>query len=329
MVRVGAPAEMSTVEMGPEREPASAPARVPFRGSVRQLAAHEGGRQRLTTARHAARVEAWAFFQTRPTHRSQLQALVRAPGAPPLGRCHRVLLPGADSWRQSRWVRGVPVSRRRMAANGYMTTALVCFSQAIRGGRCRDAQDRAVHPDGADDLHPAVVVVPLRAWHDRRRDFSLRRQSARVAAGTGEYPGHGTPVRRVVAGVHQHRILSSTITLVFKRGESALSFFVSLSWLLGGVFYPRDVLPPLLQQVAQVLPITHTVDAMRAALLDGASTVGDPPADRRAGAVHCDRASTQPRRVQYRAAEGPRHRHARPPLRKGAGNLLSPRRRVS
>ena len=32
VVRVGAPAEMSTVEMGPEREPASAPARVPSAG---------------------------------------------------------------------------------------------------------------------------------------------------------------------------------------------------------------------------------------------------------------------------------------------------------
>ena len=32
------------------------------------------------------------------------------------------------------------------------------------------------------------------------------------------------------------------------------------------------MLPPVLQQVAEVLPIGHTVDAMRAALLDGAAT---------------------------------------------------------
>ena len=33
-------------------------------------------------------------------------------------------------------------------------------------------------------------------------------------------------------------ILSATITLVFKRGESALSFFVSLSWLPGARVTP-------------------------------------------------------------------------------------------
>ena len=69
-------------------------------------------------------------------------------------------------------------------------------------------------------------------------------------------------------------ILSATFTLIFKRGDPLLWLFVSLSWLLGGVFYPREVLPPFLQQLAQLLPITYTIDAMRAALLEG-STVAE------------------------------------------------------
>ena len=69
-------------------------------------------------------------------------------------------------------------------------------------------------------------------------------------------------------------ILSATFTLIFKRGDPLLWLFVSLSWLLGGVFYPREVLPPFLQQLAHLLPITYTIDAMRAALLEG-STVAE------------------------------------------------------
>ena len=50
-----------------------------------------------------------------------------------------------------------------------------------------------------------------------------------------------------------------------------LWLFGGLSWLLGGVFYPLEVLPRILQKAAQLLPITHALEGMRAALLGGAS----------------------------------------------------------
>ena len=65
-------------------------------------------------------------------------------------------------------------------------------------------------------------------------------------------------------------ILSATLTLVFKRGDPLLWLFGGLSWLLGGVFYPVEVLPHYLQKAAQLLPITHALKGMRAALLGGA-----------------------------------------------------------
>ena len=68
-------------------------------------------------------------------------------------------------------------------------------------------------------------------------------------------------------------IISATFTLVFKRGDPLLWLFGSLSWLLGGVFYPLEVLPPFLQQTAQLLPITHALEGMRAALLGGGAVV--------------------------------------------------------
>src|SRR6266702_1005667 len=64
-------------------------------------------------------------------------------------------------------------------------------------------------------------------------------------------------------------ILSATFTLVFKRGDPLLWLVAGLSWLLGGVFYPVEVLPRFLQHAGQLLPITHALTGMRAALLRG------------------------------------------------------------
>ena len=161
-----------------------------------------------------------------------------------------------------------------MAANGYMTTALVCFSQAIRGGQVSGTLKTVLSTRTAPTTF--ILLSSLYPFVRGTTDaviFLFGGSLLGLPLGQANIPATVLLFAVSLLAFTSIGILSSTITLVFKRGESALSFFVSLSWLLGGVFYPRDVLPPLLQQVAQVLPITHTVDAMRAALLDGASTV--------------------------------------------------------
>ena len=66
-------------------------------------------------------------------------------------------------------------------------------------------------------------------------------------------------------------ILSATFTLVFKRGDPILWLFGGLSWVLGGVYYPIEVLPRFLRHAAELLPVTHALVAMRGALLRHAS----------------------------------------------------------
>lgn len=66
-------------------------------------------------------------------------------------------------------------------------------------------------------------------------------------------------------------ILSASFILVFKRGSPVAWLFASLSWLLGGVLYPVAVLPDWLRLPAALLPITHAIEAMRAAVLQGAT----------------------------------------------------------
>lgn len=66
-------------------------------------------------------------------------------------------------------------------------------------------------------------------------------------------------------------ILSASFIMVLKRGDPVSFMFSSLSTLLGGVYYPISVLPGWLQTLAQFFPLTHALEAMRLALLSGAS----------------------------------------------------------
>jgi len=62
-------------------------------------------------------------------------------------------------------------------------------------------------------------------------------------------------------------LISAAFILVFKQGSPIPSLMTTASALLGGVFYPVDVLPAWLAPISQLLPITHAVEAMRQILL--------------------------------------------------------------
>ena len=66
-------------------------------------------------------------------------------------------------------------------------------------------------------------------------------------------------------------IFSSAYLLLFKRGNPSKWFFLGISTVVGGMLFPVSILPNWLQVVAHLNPVTYALDAMRAALLDGAS----------------------------------------------------------
>jgi len=66
-------------------------------------------------------------------------------------------------------------------------------------------------------------------------------------------------------------LFSSAYLLLFKRGNPSKWFFLGVSGIVGGMLFPVNVLPHWLQVVAYLNPVTYALDAMRAALLDGAS----------------------------------------------------------
>ena len=65
-------------------------------------------------------------------------------------------------------------------------------------------------------------------------------------------------------------VLSASYFLLYKRGNPAKWILLGISALAGGMMYPVSVLPDHLQTVARLLPITYSLDGMRAALIGGA-----------------------------------------------------------
>jgi ABC-2 type transport system permease protein len=62
-------------------------------------------------------------------------------------------------------------------------------------------------------------------------------------------------------------ILSASYMLVFKRGNPVNWAVVGLSTVVGGMMYPVSVLPKWLQVVARLIPVTYSLEGMRAAIL--------------------------------------------------------------
>lgn len=66
-------------------------------------------------------------------------------------------------------------------------------------------------------------------------------------------------------------ILAASMIMIVKRGDPVTALLGSVANLVGGVFYPVEVLPNWLQVVSNLLPITYGLRAMRLALLADAS----------------------------------------------------------
>jgi ABC-2 type transport system permease protein len=66
-------------------------------------------------------------------------------------------------------------------------------------------------------------------------------------------------------------ILSASYLLVFKRGNPVSWAVIGISTVVGGMMYPVSALPGWLQIVARFIPVTYSLEGMRAALLSHAS----------------------------------------------------------
>ena len=66
-------------------------------------------------------------------------------------------------------------------------------------------------------------------------------------------------------------VLSAAAILWLKKGDPFAWVLSGLGTMLGGAYFPITVLPAWLQTVAQFIPITHSLHALRLTMLKGAS----------------------------------------------------------
>jgi len=159
-----------------------------------------------------------------------------------------------------------------IAVNGYMTTYLICFAQTIRGNQPLGTLKMVlVTPTSPvafilySSLYPAVrAALDITLYLLLGAIIGLSLVHANV-------PAMLVLFLLSVGAFGSIGILSASFTLIFKKGDPLLWLFTGLSGLLGGAYYPIEVLPRLLRYAAQLLPITHVLIGMRTALLGGVS----------------------------------------------------------
>jgi len=69
-------------------------------------------------------------------------------------------------------------------------------------------------------------------------------------------------------------LVSVAFVLLFRRTEPFTGAMVGVGVMLGGVFYPVDILPSRARAVAQLVPLTHALVGLRLALLRGVGVSG-------------------------------------------------------
>jgi ABC-2 type transport system permease protein len=68
-------------------------------------------------------------------------------------------------------------------------------------------------------------------------------------------------------------VMGSVLPLLFpERGSQMTHVIIAILLLVSGVYYPIEVLPPLLQKLAVFSPATYVLDGTRQAMLEGMPT---------------------------------------------------------
>ncbi len=66
-------------------------------------------------------------------------------------------------------------------------------------------------------------------------------------------------------------LLAASVIVVFKRGNPVAWIFQGVAGLLGGVYFPVEVLPDWLQTLSALIPVTYAVRGLQLAVYQGAS----------------------------------------------------------
>jgi len=66
-------------------------------------------------------------------------------------------------------------------------------------------------------------------------------------------------------------LLAASVIVIFKRGNPVAWIFQGVAGLLGGVYFPVEILPDWLQSLSALIPVTYAVRGLQLAVYQGAS----------------------------------------------------------
>lgn len=159
-----------------------------------------------------------------------------------------------------------------IAFSGYLSVGLSSFSGSLRTAQTTGTLEAML----TSPASVSTIIVCSSLWSYLMTTFRVLVYLGMGAAFLGmNLKGGNYPVALLVlvltvTSLSSLGILAASFIMVLKRGDPVTWLFRSLSRLLGGVYYPITVLPTPLQFLAYLLPITHSLHAMRLALLRGA-----------------------------------------------------------
>ena len=155
----------------------------------------------------------------------------------------------------------------------YLSVALAAFSQAVSQGQAAGTLEAML----VSPTHPLALLLHSSLWPFLRATLEV---GVYLAAGAllfgfrSEHADLGAAALTLVLTVlafSSFGILSAAFVLVFKRGDPFAFVLGTLSALLGGVYYPVEVLPSWLRHAADLVPLTYALRGLRRAILGGAS----------------------------------------------------------
>ncbi len=160
-----------------------------------------------------------------------------------------------------------------IALTQYFMLALRTFAGTIRRGQmagCLEAMlSTATRPE------TTIILSSLYAFLSKMFHiivvFGISGLFLGVSYSRSDFLSAGVILFLTISTFSSLGILSAAIIIVLKKGDPIEWIFGSLSSLLGGALFPIDVMPPWMQNVAMLLPMTYSLDAMRLAVLEGYS----------------------------------------------------------
>ena len=155
----------------------------------------------------------------------------------------------------------------------YFTIALTNFAATIRRSQMAGCLEAML----STQTSPGTVIILSSTYSFLMKLFHLvlvlTVSSLLLGVGFGScnFLSMAVVLALTIASLSGFGILSAAFIVVMKKGDPIEWFIGSVSSMLGGALFPVSLMPGWLRIIAALLPTTYALEAMRQAMLNGAS----------------------------------------------------------